>query len=91
MDKGKKNANAIVCKLRSALIRVTNHRLEVASGKRQKKEEIEEKRKIKAITTKQKRAKEGINLFSEKKESYKSNTKDKIDLNQANDKYLLQF
>lgn len=52
MDKGIKNANAVACKLRSALTKATNHRLEVASKERRKKEKIIERRKTEAMAAK---------------------------------------
>lgn len=51
-----------------------------------------EKRKIKVVTAKHQKVREEINMSNKKKGNYKSNTKDKIDLNQAgNNKYRLQF
>ena len=41
------------------------------------------------IAAKCQKAKRRISLFSKKKGDYKSDTKDKIDLDQANDKYPL--
>ena len=91
MDKGIKNANTSACKLGSALIKTTNYRLKVAREERRKKEKIVERRKTKAIIAKCQRAKGGISLSSEEKESYESDSKDEIDLDQANDKYPLQL
>ena len=51
-----------------------------------------EKWKIKAMAIRRQRARGGISLFSEEKENYKNDTRDKTDLNQArNDKNLLQL
>ena len=47
---------------------------------KQKGEEIGEKQKIKAITSKCQKAKKGINLSDKRLENYKSNIKDKTDL-----------
>lgn len=49
------------------------------------------KRKRKAIAAKRQRAKREINLFSKKEEYYKSDNRDEIDLDQTNNKYLLQL
>lgn len=43
MDKGIKNTEIVVCKLETFLTRANNYRLEVASEKRQKKEETMER------------------------------------------------
>ena len=51
MKKGIKNTNAVAHKFRPALTRATNKKLEVAKKKKQKREEIVKKRKIKAIAT----------------------------------------
>lgn len=48
----KKNANTVACKLRLALTKAFNHKLEVVSEKMRKKEEIVENQKTKTITMK---------------------------------------
>lgn len=48
-----------------------------------------EKLKTKAIAAKHQKARREISLSSEKEKNYKSNTKNEINLHQANDKYLL--
>lgn len=53
MKKGIKNADAVAHKLGPALTRATNHRLEVAREKEQKKGEIVERRKAEAMAAKQ--------------------------------------
>lgn len=47
------------------------------------------KQKIKAMVIKYQKTRRGISQSSKKKSNYKSDTKDKIDLNQANNKYIL--
>ena len=49
------------------------------------------RRKTKAMAAKRQRARGGIHLSSEEKEDYESNTRDEIDSDQADDKYLLQL
>lgn len=89
MKKHISNINAVICKLRLASIRVTNDSLEIAKEKKQKRKEIIERQKAGTMTTKQRRAKREINLFSEKEN--KSNTGDNTYPDQANDKYSLQL
>ena len=48
-----------------------------------------ERQKIEDLAVKYQRPKRGIRLFSEKKEDYESDTKDKMDPNQANCDYPL--
>lgn len=48
-----------------------------------------EKLKTKAIAAKHQETRREISLFSKKEKNYKSNTKNKINLHQANDKYSL--
>ena len=73
------------------MTRATNHRLEVASEKRQKKEEIVEKQKTRALAAKRQRARKGISLSNKKEQSYEIDTRDNIDLDQVNDEYSLQL
>ena len=92
MKKDIRNTDVIPGKLRPALIRATNHRLKVAREEQRKREEIVEKRKIKTMTARCQRAREGINSSSKKEENYESNTGDKTDPDQAgNDKNSLQL
>ncbi len=92
MKKRIKNTDIVARKLRPALTRATNQRLEIPKEKRRKKEEIVERRKTKAIAAKRQRAKGGISLSSEEEKNYESDTKDETDPNQANnDKNLLQL
>lgn len=83
------NVDTVICKLKPILIKVTNLKLENAR-KKSKKKKIREKPKIKAITVKYYKTQKRINLFNIKK-NYKNIIKDKIDLNKANNKYLLRF
>lgn len=48
-------------------------------------------RKIETLATKQCKTRGGISLSREKKGNYEINIEDKIDLDQANNEYLLQF
>lgn len=80
----------LVNKLRPALIKAINHKLKDAKKKKQKRQKIFEKRKAEIISAKRYKAKKEISSSNVKEENYKSNTKDNIDLDKANDKYLLQ-
>lgn len=88
IDKDIKNTDTIAYKLKQASTRVTNYRLKIANKKKQKRQEIVKKRKTEVITTKCQRVKKEISLFSKKRKNYIA---DKMDLNQANDKYPVQF
>ena len=81
MQKGIQNIDAVARKLEPALTRATNHRLEVVREKKQKKEEIVERRKAEAIVAKQRRNRERISLCNEKEKNYNSNIVDDTDLN----------
>ena len=48
-----------------------------------------ERRKTKAIAAKRQKVRRGTSLSSKEEESYKSNTKNKIDPDQANNEYPL--
>lgn len=89
MKKAIKNTNAVIFKLELALIGATNHKLEVTNKEKWKREEIMKKRKIEIMVVKHQRARRGINLSSKKKKNYKSDTENKTNLDQANDKYSL--
>lgn len=74
------------------MTRATNQRLDVTKEENQKRVEMVEKRKIEAMATKYQRIRGGISLFSEEKENYESNIRDKTDPDQpGNDKYPLQL
>ncbi len=85
MEKGIRNADAVIHKLGPALTRAINQRLEVAREKRRKREEIVEKRKTEAMAAKCQRARGGISSSSEEEENYESDTGDETDLDQADD------
>lgn len=79
IEKGIKNIDAVTYKLKPALTRVTNHKLEVASKKKQKREEIVKRRKTKVMAIERWRTKRGISLFSEEEENYESDIGDETD------------
>lgn len=89
IKKNIKNADTVACKFRPALTRVTNYRLKVAREEGQKREEMMERGKTEAMAAKCWKARGEIGFSSEKKRNYKSDTRDKIDSNQANDEYPL--
>ena len=68
MEKNIRNANVVICQLGLALIKAINHRLEVAREEAQKKKEIVERQRIKAIIVKCRRVREGIRSSSEEEE-----------------------
>lgn len=49
------------------------------------------KQKTKAMAAKPQRNRKEISLSNKKEENYKNNTENKLDLDQANNKYLLQL
>ncbi len=79
MEKGIRNADAVVCKLGPVSTRAANQRLEFAREERQKREEIVERRKTKAIVAKRWRARGGMSLSSEEEENYESDIGDETD------------
>ena len=89
MEKSLKNADTIAQKLEPALTRATNNRLEVIRKERQKKEEIKERRKAKAIAVKQRRVRGGISLSGKKEDE--NDIKNDTDPDQTEHKYLLQL
>lgn len=68
MQKDIRNTNVVACKLGLALIRVTNHRLEVARRKRKKREKMVKRWKTKAMATMWCKARKKISLSGEKKD-----------------------
>ena len=82
MEKNIKNADTVARKLGLASTRAINDRLKVAREERQKREEMIERRKAKAIAAKRHRARREISLSSKEKD--KSNTGDDTDLDQVN-------
>lgn len=91
MEKSIQNANAVARKIGPALIRWTNHRLEDARKEKQKREEIVERWKAKAMATKCRRTRGGISSSSTEEGNYESDTKDDTDPDKANNKYSLQL
>lgn len=91
MKKGIQNINAVASKLKPALIKTINHRLEKTRKVKQKREEIVKKRKVKAMTIKYYRIIKEIRLSNIEKKNYKSNIKDNINLDKVNNKYPLQL
>ena len=92
MKKGISNTNVVTRNLRLALIKLTNHKLEIARKKQRKREEMVEKRKTKTITARWQKARRESCLSSKKKENYESDIKNKTDLKQAgNNKNPLQL
>lgn len=89
MEKGIKNADTVVHKLRLTLTRATNYRLKVAREERRKRKKMVQRRKIEAMAAKQCRARGGISLSSKKEDE--SDIGNDIDPDQANDKYPLQL
>ncbi len=85
MEKGIRNANAVVRKLEPASTSAINQRLEVAKEERRKKEEMVERRKTEAMAAKRQRARGGISSSSEEEENYESNTGDETDPDLADD------
>lgn len=76
MNKGIKNAKVVVHKLELTLIRATNHKLKFINKKKQKREEmVKEKNRS--------------YRFVYWKKNYESDTRDKINLHQTYNKYLL--
>ena len=73
------------------MTKASNHKLKIAREERRKKEENVEKRKTKALTIKRRKDRRGLSLFNEKEGNYKSDNEDDTDLDQANDKYPLQY
>ena len=92
MKRGIRNADTVAYKLKPALIRATNEKLEVTRKERQKREEMVEKRKTKAMATRCQWARREISLSREEEENYESDTGDETDLDQpGNNKNLLQL
>lgn len=89
IEKVTKSADAIARKFGLALTRVTNYRLKVAREKGQKREEIVEKWRRKAMAAKRQRARGGISLSSKEERNYEINTGDETDPDQVNDEYPL--
>lgn len=80
MRKVIRNANTVICKFEPALTRSTNHKLGIASKKKQKSKEIVERQKKKDMAAKYKKTKREISLFSDKEKNYENNIEHKINL-----------
>lgn len=79
MKKGRRNADAIPCKLSLSLTRATIKKLKVAMKKRWKREELVKRYKTKVIAIKYQRAKKRICLFSKEIKNHESNIGKKMD------------
>lgn len=66
MKKSIKNVDAIGYKLRLALMRVINNKLEIFKENRQKQKEVKERQKAKTIAAKQRRVQKRQSLFKKK-------------------------
>lgn len=61
-----------------------DYRLKFAQKEKQKREKMIEQRKIKSMVAKYCKNRKEISLLNKKKEDYKSDNRNNIDLNQAN-------
>ena len=87
MEKSIKNTDAVARKFGLGLIRATNQRLEVTREKKQKREEMIERRKTEAMAAKRHRARKKISSANKKEENYECDTGDETNPDQAgNDK-----
>ena len=94
IEKGIKNADAVVHKLGSASPRAINDRLEVAREERRRRKEMMERQKAEVMVAKRHRSRGGISLSSEEEDE--SDTKndtdpDQANLDQANDKCPMEL
>ena len=89
MEKDIRNADVVTCKLRPALIKITNHKLEIAREERQKRDKMMERQKIETIVVRQQRAKRRISSSIKEKKSYGSDTRDETNPDQTYNEYLL--
>lgn len=85
------NTDAVVYKLELTLTKTTNYKLEVTRKKQCKKKEMVERQKTKAMAAKYCKNRRETSLFNREKKNYKSDTKDDINSDQANNKYIFQF
>ena len=76
MEKDIQNIDTVAHKFGLASTTVSNHRLEIVREKKQKREEMVERRKTKAGAAKRHRDKEKISLSSEEEMNYESDIKD---------------
>ena len=94
MEKGIKNADAVAHKLGLASTRVTNNKLEIFREERWKRKEMMERQKAEAMAAKQCRVRRRISLSSDEEDEsdIEDNTDpNQADLDQANDKYLVEL
>ena len=89
MEKDIRNTDTVAHKLRPASTRATNDKLKAAKEERQKRKEMIERQKAKAMVAKWCKARGGISSSSKKEDE--SDTGDDTDLDQADDKYLMQL
>ena len=83
MVKDIRNTDAVARKPKAALIRATNHRLEILRKKKCKKKKIVERQKTEAIAAKCCTNRGGINLLSREEKNYKGDTSNNTDPEQA--------
>ena len=81
MEKDIQNANAVACKLGSALIKVINYRLKVVRKEQRKIKEIVERQKTEIMAAKCQRARGGISSSNKDKKNYESDIGDETDPN----------
>lgn len=73
------------------MIKAINYKLKDVSKEKQKRKEILERQKAKALAIKHCKARREISLSNTKKRNYENNTKDDTDLDQTNNKNPLQL
>ena len=73
------------------MIKITNHRLEIARKEQCNKKKMVKKQKTKIIVAICHKNKVKISLSNRRKKNYKNNTKNNTNLNQTDNKYLLQL
>lgn len=81
MAKSIQNTDAVACKLRPALIKATNYKLEVTRKEQCNRKEMVEKQKAEAMAAKRYRDRRRISLSSEEEGNYKDDTGDNMDPN----------
>ena len=81
MEKNIQNADTFAHKLRLALIKVINHKLELVRKEQRKRKEIVKSQKTETMTTRRQKARRGISLSSEEEKNYESDTEDETDPN----------
>ena len=71
------------------MTRASNHGLEVAKKEKRKTEKMVERQKTEAMAAKRYRDRRRTSFSSKKEGNYESDTKNDVDPDQANNKYLL--